>query len=424
MSENIIRISNVLVNGSVCQCQLENGVIAAVAPELPPPSAGCKFIDGTNKALLPAFYNTHTHAAMTLLRGYADDMELFRWLNECIWPFEAKLTADDIYLGTRLAMLEMIRSGTVFFNDMYWHQLATVRAAEEIGMRAAIGLLYIEGQNGEILGRNIRSNTEILERSRDFSSRIQLTDAPHAIYTVSEKNIRKAVGAARSSGRRVHIHVSETSREVEDCRRAHNGMTPVEYLDSIGAAGSDIIYAHAVHITDRDMEIMAEGGTVISHCPCSNYKLASGAFPYAAAGKHGCRITLGTDGCSSNNNLAMGEEMKFAALNAKIQSGDPTAGTAAEIWRAATLNGAEAFGINGGVIAPGRVADCLLVNLQCPEFIFNYDMASDMVYANGSSAIDTVICDGRILMEDGVIPGSDDILAEARDRAEYYKKLA
>ena len=189
MNEKIIRINNILLDNTICDCQITGDTITAVSPSLPPAPAGAKVIDGSGKILLPAFYNTHTHAAMTLLRGYGDDMELFQWLNERIWPFEAKLNTEDIYLGTRLAILEMIRTGTVFFNDMYWHQLATVQAAEEMGIRSAIGLLYIEGEDGEILERNLRSNSEILERSKDFSSRIQLTAAPHAIYTVSGSNI-------------------------------------------------------------------------------------------------------------------------------------------------------------------------------------------------------------------------------------------
>ncbi len=423
MNEKIIRINNILLDNTICDCQITGDTITAVSPSLPPAPAGAKVIDGSGKILLPAFYNTHTHAAMTLLRGYGDDMELFQWLNERIWPFEAKLNTEDIYLGTRLAILEMIRTGTVFFNDMYWHQLATVQAAEEMGIRSAIGLLYIEGEDGEILERNLRSNSEILERSKDFSSRIQLTAAPHAIYTVSGSNIRKAVEFARSNGFKLHIHVSETAREVADCRRDHNGMTPVEYLHSLGASGSDVIYAHAVHLTGHDMELISSSGTVISHCPCSNYKLAGGMFPYAAAAeKFKCRITIGTDGCASNNNLSMGEEMKFTALNAKIQSGDPTSGKAADIWRAATVNGAAAFGINGGRITPGAAADCIIADLNTPEFAMNYDTASDMVYANASTAVETVICNGRILMENRHIPGSADIIAAARDRAEYYKR--
>ena len=421
MSESIIRIVNVLFDGRICDCEIRGNRFTAIAPGLPPPEEGAVVIDGTRKALTPAFYNAHNHAAMTLLRGYGDDMELFQWLQERIWPFEARLEKEDILIGTRLAILEMIRSGTVFFNDMYWLQAATAAAVEEMGVRAAIGLLLID--NAEEKCR--RSIDEIWEMRHDLSPRIQIASAPHAIYTVSEENLRREAEFARANGLRLHIHVSETAAEVADCRRLHNGLTPVEYLHRLGLSGPDTVYAHGVHLTEHDIAIIAETGTLIAHCPCSNMKLVSGLFPYReAVEKGGCRVAIGTDGCSSNNNLSMPEEMKFAALCAKIGSGDPTAGCARDILRAGTRTGAEFFGIDAGVIAPGKLADCLLVDLDTPQFAMNYDLASDMVYAADSSCISTVICDGRILMRDRIIPGSEDIIAAARSRAEFYKKRA
>ncbi len=409
---NTLLIQRVRLDGAETDILIEGNRIARIAPEIAPGTA--RVIDGSGKAAIPPFYNTHTHAAMTLLRGYADDMELFTWLNDYIWPAEGRLAGEDIYAGTRLALLEMIRSGTVFFNDMYWYQPDAIRAVEEMGMRAAIGLLYISGSDGAVLERNRKCNEELLAWNGGGSGRIQVAHAPHAVYTVSEEVLRRVAEDAKADGHVIHIHASETAREVEECVAAH-GMTPIAYLDSLGILGPRTVLAHAVHLSDGDIEIIRERGAYISLCPCSNFKLASGQFRYRRAVEMGCcRFTIGTDGCASNNNLSMLEEMKFAALSAKNESGSPTAGRDGDIFRAATRTGAEAFEIDAGVIAAGKLADIVLVDLDNPLLVPDFNLTANLVYSADSSCIDTVICDGRILMENREIPGEAEILAEAR----------
>lgn len=363
--------------------------------EAPAGTVADKVIDASGMAILPPFYNTHTHAAMTLLRGYADDMPLHKWLQEYIWPYEDKLTPQDIREGSRLAVREMIKTGTVFFSDMYFDIEETVDVVRESGMRAAIGVTFVESHNKSQQAEKL----ELLKHWTDpTGGRITLTVAPHAVYTVGPDLLVRCADTARSLGLKLHIHLCETRKEVDDCLAEH-GMTPVRYLDSLGFLGPDVIAAHVVHVDPEEAAILAERGVTISHCPCSNLKLASGFFPYKLLKEAGCRITLGTDGASSNNNLDMREEMKFAALVSKACSGNPEVMPAAEAMDMACRQGAEAFGINAGVIAEGKLADAILVDLSDVRMQPCHHLLSNWVYAAGSSCIDTVICDGNILME-------------------------
>ncbi|MBQ3743085.1 MAG: amidohydrolase [Bacteroidales bacterium] len=363
--------------------------------EAPAGTVADKVIDASGMAILPPFYNTHTHAAMTLLRGYADDMPLHKWLQEYIWPYEDKLTPQDIREGSRLAVREMIKTGTVFFSDMYFDIEETVDVVRESGMRAAIGVTFVESHSKSQQAEKL----EMLKHWTDpTGGRITLTVAPHAVYTVGPDLLVRCADTARSLGLKLHIHLCETRKEVDDCL-AERGMTPVRYLDSLGFLGPDVIAAHVVHVDPEEAAILAERGVTISHCPCSNLKLASGFFPYKLLKEAGCRITLGTDGASSNNNLDMREEMKFAALVSKACSGNPEVMPAAEAMDMACRQGAEAFGINAGVIAEGKLADAILVDLSDVRMQPCHHLLSNWVYAAGSSCIDTVICDGNILME-------------------------
>ncbi len=409
-----ILIKNVILDGVSTDVFIENNLIKTIGKSLNVVAEKVIECNGT-MAITPPFYNTHNHGAMTLLRGYADDLELFDWLSNYIWPAEAKLTGDDIYHGSRLAILEMIRSGTVFFNDMYWHQLDTIKAVEEMGVRAAIGALFITGTDGEVLERNRQNNMELIANRKNFSDRIEITLAPHAIYTVAKPILEEIAHMAKAEDLYVHIHASETMREVEDSMEAHN-LSPIAYLDSLNLLTPKTILAHCVHISDADIELIKERQAVIAHMPCSNMKLVSGQFPYhKAADIAKCRVTIGTDGASSNNNLSMLDEMKFAALSAKIESKNPTAAKDTDIFKAATQVGAEAFGINGGVIAESKVADCLLIKLNHPQMVGNYSLISNLVYSGDSSVIDTVICDGKILMEHNHVENEEEIIAKAQE---------
>ena len=313
-------LKNVLLIGSNVCITIENGKITAAAPDIPQ-TPDMEVFDGQGKlGVLPPFYNAHNHAAMTLLRSYAEDMELFDWLSNHIWPAEAKLSAEDIYIGTKLAAMEMIRSGTVWFNDSYWHPEAAVRAVRETGMRATLGMLYLNGVSDDAA----RANELLIEAAQDVDL-ISVSHTPHAIYTVDKPTLQNIAKMLEKDGRRLHIHVSETAKEVADCQKEH-GMTPVEYLDSLGLLSERAMLAHCVHLSDRDREIIAERQAYIAHNPVSNMKLCSGMFDFEKAQAAGCRIAIGTDGTSSNNNLSMLDEMKCAALTAKVVSGKPTAG--------------------------------------------------------------------------------------------------
>ncbi len=407
MSDILIR--NVLLDGRRRNVLIRDRHFADTdaAADLP----ADRIVDATGKAMLPAFYNTHNHAAMSLLRGYADDMPLFTWLSEHIWPFEDTLTEEDIYAGSRLAILEMIKSGTVFFNDMYFDLPQTIQAVDEMGVRAALGVTFMNNHSKIV-------RTEKVGYMRSWNDptggRIQLAAAPHAIYTADGSQLRLAADTARELGMKIHIHVSETRKEVEDCIAEH-GTTPVRYLESIGLLGPDVIAAHVVHVDDEEIEILRRRGVTVAHCPCSNMKLGSGIFRYDAMIRSGIRVTLATDGASSNNNMDMREEMKFAALLAKC-SGNPELLPAEQVLSWATSAGAEAFGLKAGVIAPGYLADCLLVNLENEKMTPCHHLVSNWVYAADSSCIDTVICDGRIIMEGRHVPGEEEILEAARQR--------
>lgn len=353
-----------------------------------------RVLDASGCAILPAFYNTHTHAAMTLLRGYADDMPLHKWLQEYVWPFEDKMTSADIRRGSELAVREMIATGTVFFNDMYFDVEETVAAVNAAGIRAAIGVTMMDN-HPKVLRQE---KSRMVENWRDAGS-VSLTVAPHSVYTAGRETLEFAARLARENGKLIHIHLSETEKEVADCVRDF-GATPVRYLDSIGLLGPDVIAAHCVHVDREEWDILAERGVTVSHCPCSNMKLGSGRFPYELAIASGVRITLGTDGCSSNNNLDMREEMKFAALLAKLP-GDTSLLPADLVFRWATRNGAEAFGYDAGEISEGKLADAVIIDLSNPKMTPCHNLVSNWVYSADSSCIKYVLCNGKIVSDDG-----------------------
>lgn len=412
---NRLFLLNVQLNGSPVNISVENNRFASIsqsAPQIPPDA---QIIDAHGKlAVLPPFYNTHTHAAMALLRGYADDLALFDWLNNYIWPVEARLTPEIDYAGVRLAILEMIKSGTVFFNDMYWCARQTVRAAEEMGVRACVGILR-QAMSADFAA--LLDNSWLLENHKSFSSRIQLSYAPHAIYTAKEEFLRESAQCAKEKNFFLHIHLAETQKEFDDCIREH-GTTPAQYLDQCGMLTPYTTLAHSIFLTDEDIQLIAERQSVISHNTVSNMKLASGHFRYDSAPLlNRCRITLGTDGASSNNATSMFTEMKTTAIRAKDLMGQPADMPAAKVWDMATRAGADAFRLDAGEIAVGKLADCMLVNLDDPRLVPGYHLISDLVYAADSAVVDTVICDGRILMRERHVSGEEEIISEARRAA-------
>lgn len=413
-----------LLSGSAVDVYVENGRFAKIAPVSSGDVQPAKEVfDCQGMTLLPPFYNCHTHVPMTLLRGYADDLELFPWLNEHIWPAEARLTAEDVYNGSRLAILEMIKSGTVFFNDSYYFLPETIRAAEELGVRCCIGLTWLNVGNADASARYKAENEAVKSawKAGEYSKRIQIAESPHAIYTVPESDLREIAERSASSGMLVHMHLAETEKELEDCKALHNGMTPFQYADACGLVNERARFAHCVWMNDDDRALAAAKGAVLINNATSNMKLCSGMFEFKAADAAGCRIALGTDGCASNNAHSFFSEMKMAALSAKIQSGDPTAGAAERIFRAATKDGAEAFVADAGEIAEGKVADAMLINTDFPNMVGDYNLISNLVYAAESSCVDSLICDGKFLMKHRVVEGEEEIIAAARRTCDKFR---
>ena len=373
---------------------------------------GAEVVDCSNFAIMPAFYNGHTHAAMSLLRGFADDMELGKWLNEYIWPTEAKLTDDDIRVGSRLAVLEMIKSGTVFFADMYWHREQTMRVVEEMGIRAAIGVTFAEPLMSAEAWAN---NVDFLKKHTGESDRVQLVVMPHAIYTVGEEKTAELIELARSENYKIHTHLSETLFEIKTCNEKY-GCTPVEFWKRLGGLNSNFSAAHCTHFSASDRKIFAESGATAILNPCSNLKLNSGMPQIAEMLKDGLKLGLGTDGDSSNNNLDMQEEMKTIALLAKYLGTAETL-PAEDALDLATCNVANFFGIHAGKIEEGYLADCLLLNLDNERMVPCYNIYSNWVYSANSSAIDSVMCNGKFVMRGRHVEGEEDILREARECA-------
>ena len=402
------RVVNVLIEGNRFSKITESGV------DVP---AGAEVVDCSRFALFPAFYNGHTHAAMSLLRGYADDMPLQKWLQEYIWPFEAKLTGDDIEPACRLAFLEMIKSGTVFFADMYWHREHTIKVVEEMGIRAAVGVTFAESL---MTAEQIEGNFNFLAAHTGESERVRLAVAPHSVYTVGEKLLKRCADFARSENYFVHTHLSETKKELEDCEKQY-GCSPVRLLERAGMLDSNLAAAHCVHFSDDDMKAFVDSGATAVLNPCSNLKLASGIPPIDRLLRARAKVALGTDGDSSNNNLDMHEEMKLAALLAKVQGGAETL-PAQDALKMATVNSARAYGLNdAGEIREGYLADCLLVDTKNERMVPGHNLVSNWVYAADSSCIDSVICNGRFIMRGRHVDGEEDIVREAEACA---KRLA
>ncbi len=365
-------------------------------------------VDCSGLAILPPFYNGHCHAAMTLLRGYADDMPLQEWLQNHIWPFEGKMTAKDIEIGSRLAVLEMIKSGTVFFADMYWHREQTMKVVKEMGIRATIGVTFAQGLMSD---EAIENNFKFIKDHKFVSDRVKLAVMPHSIYMVGENLFKRCAKAAQEEEMILQTHLSETIKEVKDCKKK-DGCSPVELMDRYGVLGDNFVAAHCVHLSEYDMSLMAESGSAVVLNPCSNLKLNSGIPKIPKMIDSGMLVALGTDGASSNNNLDMHEEMKVASLLAKA-IGKADSLNAEDALKIATTNGAMAYGVPAGVIAEGFLADALLVDLKNERLNPCHNLTSNWVYAADSRAIHSVICDGKFVMKNRHIDGEEDIVREA-----------
>jgi 5-methylthioadenosine/S-adenosylhomocysteine deaminase len=404
-------IQNVLLNNHITDIRIDENRISRIAPEQD--ANGAEIIDGTNLAALPPFINAHNHAAMTVLRGYADDMVLQDWLQTKIWPFESKLTEEDVYWGTKFACLEMIKSGTTFFNDQYFFFNSIAQAVDDIGMRAGVGVAMLDFFD-EAKTQELKAFAQEKFNGMDqFSSRVTFVLGPHSIYTVSEGLLRWTADFARQHNLMLHIHISETQQEVTDCIQQH-GMRPIEWLDSIGFLGPNVIAAHMIWLDDNELSILQKHNVKIAHNPASNMKLSSGVLPAARLKEHNLTICLGTDGVASNNNLDMIEEMKLASLLQKVHFMDCLAAPADDVFAWATSNGAEVFGLDCGTVHEGGLADLILVDLNDINLTPNHNLISNMVYAANGTCVHTTICDGRVLMHNRHVAGEEEIVAQFR----------
>lgn len=392
---------------------IANDRIAGVG-SLPAKWQADKTIDASNKLAVPGFVNSHTHASMTLLRSYADDMQLMDWLQNKIWPIEAKMKKDDIYWGAMLAVAEMIKCGTTTFADMYSDMDKVAEAVEESGMRAVLSRGIIgAAPNGK---QALAENKKLF---RDYHNagdgRITVMLGPHAPYTCPPEFLKTVVEEAQSLGAEIHIHLAETREEVENCLTNYD-KTPIALMEELGLLDCGVLAAHCVHVSDEDIAIMKRHDVRVAHNPSSNMKLASGIAPVTKMLAAGLCVGLGTDGTSSNNNLDMLEEVNLAALLHKVATMDPLAVPAFQSLQLATEYGAKAVGLkNVGKIAKGYKADITLFDTTGLQWCPRHDLVSLLVYSANSSAVDTVFVNGKMLLEKGKLLTLDEerILFEA-----------
>ncbi|HBX22378.1 MAG TPA: amidohydrolase [Desulfotomaculum sp.] len=373
---------------------------------------------------MPGFVNCHTHAAMTLFRGYADDMPLMQWLKEKIWPLEEHLTPNHVYKGTLLSCAEMIKGGTTTFTDMYFAMDRVAQAVEESGMRAVLsrGMVGL-GPNAEKAMKE--SITFIEQWHGGAGGRVTAMFGPHAPYTCPPEYLKRVIEQARKMNVGIHIHLAETEDETSEIIEKY-GRSPVILMEETGLFEVPVLAAHCVHLDDRDIEILARNRVSIAHNPQSNMKLASGVAPVTRLKEAGALVGLGTDGAASNNNLDMLEEMRTAALLQKVSTGKATALPAREALRMATADGALAVGLGDrvGKIKPGLLADLILLDMHKPHLYPLHDLHAHVAYAASSADVDTVIIDGQVVMENRrlLTMDEDKVLQEAQAAAESLIK--
>ncbi len=376
--------------------------------------SGAEIVDGSRLAVIPGLVNMHTHAAMILLRGIHEDLTLYDWLNN-IWKIEAKLDREFIYWSTKAACLEMIHSGTTTFNDQYWFCPHARQAALEMGVRPVVSFIFLDSHNPELARKQREACQRLYERTLDWGPESQFAISIHSVYTVCKENIVWANQFALDHGLKVHLHLSETKVENEDCRRAHGGLSPTEYFEQLGIWGPHVIAAHCLHLSDEDVRILGEHRVNCVHNIHSNLKLASGyRFRYNELRDAGVNVCIGTDGASSANDMDMLAHMKTAAIMQKAWRSDPLAMPLQELLDCATAHGAKALGIDSGVIREGSWADLVLLDLDNSYFLSPGSVTANLIYAAGSRAVSSVLVRGKWVMREGVIPQEAEILASAR----------
>jgi len=403
---------------------IEGRRFAAVAVQEEVQGPFDKIVEGEGKLLIPGLVNAHTHLAMTLFRGLAQDRPLMQWLEEEVWPREKKLTPEIVYWFSLLGLVEMIRSGTTAFADMYFFMEEVAEAVEKAGVRALLSYGIIAPGAERIEPELKKAEAFAREWDGKAEGRIRAALSPHAPYTCGPEVWKKAVSLARELRIPIHTHLSETKEEVERFR-AQTGRSPVEWLEQLGVFGVHTLAAHGVHLSEKDIEILAAHNVHVAHCPTSNLKLACGIAPVVEMLKGGVNVCLGTDGAGSSGDLNMVEEMRLAALLAKVKTGDPQALPASEALSLATWRGAAALGWGKdlGTIEPGRRADGVMIRLDWVHLFPDYDLLANLVYAGQGSEVDSVFVDGRFLLLEGELQTLDEeeILGRCRELAKKFR---
>ncbi len=435
------KISLIVTGGAVVTMDgarrvLEPGAVAVDGPTIvavgSPADVAARFtaterIDAPGDVIIPGLVNTHTHAAMVLFRGLADDLALMDWLQQYIFPGEARTVSPEmVRVGTRLAALEMIKSGTTTFADMYYFEEEVARAAREAGLRGVLGqtIIGFPVADAKTAAEGL-ARAETFIRANQGDPLITPAPAPHAPYTLDEATLRGSRALADRYGVPLLIHVAETRDELKTVGEKHGGATPVAFLASIGLLGPPVVAAHCVWLNDADIDIMRRAGAAVSHNPESNMKLASGTAPVPRFLEAGLRVGLGTDGAASNNDLDMVEAMRQAALLHKLATGDPRAIPAQAALEMATLGGARALGLDRrvGSLETGKEADLVVVGMRGARQTPMYNPVSHLVYVARGGDVTATVVRGKVLMRDGRVRTLDEarVLADARRLAATVK---
>lgn len=402
-----ILIRHVLLNNTPVDILINQNKIEKIATHIPT-ALSDTVIQAEGKAIQPAFYNMHTHSPMVLFRGIGEDKDLFDWLQKDIWPREEKLTKEQVYIASRMAILEMIKTGTVLFNDMYFFMDETIRAIDEMGVRGLVSCVAMDLFNPQTTRQKKKDMTTFISTPSPCN-RVIKTVACHAIYTVSEELLLFSRDLALKNNTFLHIHLAETKKEVDDCLEK-TGLTPTQYLDKLGLLTKKTILAHCVWLNEEDQNIIKQRGCLIAHCPISNLKLNSGQMPLHTYQQKGLNISLGTDGASSNNALSMFSEMKIAALSAKGESHNITTAPVQSILNMAQKNAAHFLGLNTGTIQEGTLADFILIDLNNTLTQPAKFLNSHMVYSMDSSCISDVCVNGRFVLQNKNHPFENEII--------------
>ena len=410
-----ILLKNILHNDVPSDVEISEGVITRICPAgTVQTDTEAEVVDCTGKAVVPGFVNMHTHAGMAMMRGIGEDIAFHEWIDR-IWRAELEIDAEYVYHATKVACLEMIKTGTTTFTDHYWYMPEGRKAALDLGLRPVVAYVICDRNDPEEVERQKVDCLKAYEESLTWPEGTQFTIAIHAIYSVTEEMIKWSTEFARERGLKIHIHLSETEKEVEDCKNLHGGKSPVEYLDDLGVLGPDVIAAHTLWLSDNDVEILGKRGVTCVHNVNSNLKLASGyRFRYNELRDAGANICLGTDGCASSNNLDMLETMKTSAMIQKAWRKDPTAMPLNEIMQMVTVNAAKAIGQNIGRVEEGAEADLLIIDTTGYSFLSPGPFLANLIYSAHSDCVDSVICKGKFVMRNRFVPGENEVIEQAR----------